>query len=201
MYSSVTDVRLALTPGGDPGDVTTAASLTDPGITDAIKEGDGWIDTYILSKYSIPTDATADPPDSVAIYPIRAWSRDLAAWFATLTFRKSKDIADEDPVYRRFLWVQDVLERIAAGTLRPNLPRPPDPPEGYGSQGAFVYNLYEGRLFRPSDMWNKRQISWIQDHRYGDIDLIGTGYDEILILSSGQSIPAGTPEDTLVVFI
>lgn len=204
MYSSPADVRNALTPGGDEADETTAASLSDSQIQDAIKEADGDIDTYVLSSYGIPMDA--DNPD-VAIYPVRAWSRDIAAYLATLTFRKSKDLQPDDPVRLRYLRVMDILEQIANGSLRPNLPQPPAPTDGYGPQGAFVYNLYHGKLFHPSDVFCPpgRGYTWIQEHRYGDIALsgllTGTGYNEILVLFEGQPVPAGTPDDTLIIFV
>lgn len=205
MYSSPTDVRNALTPGADENDLTTAASLEDPQIQDAIKEADGTIDTYLSGKYGIPTDPDATPPDSVAVYPIRAWSRDIAAFLVTLTFRKSKDLEDNDPIRLRFNWVISVLEKIAEGDLTPNLPQPPDPPDGYGPQGAFVYNVNPFKLFTPADVWPVGGYSYVQQHRYGDLYwsyyMTGTGYDEVLVLFDGQPIPAGTPDNVLVVFI
>lgn len=212
MYSSPADVRNALTPGADDADLTTAASFTDAQIEDAIKEADGNIDTYLSGKFGIPTDPDATPPNSVAVYPVRAWSRDIAAYLVTLTYRKSKDLQPDDPIRLRFLWVIGILEKIAAGDLTPNLPQPPVPPVGYGPQGAFVYNQYHGKLFTMADVfcppgWNNR-YSWIQQYRYGDIAaseialaLAGTGFNQILILIEGQPIPAGTPEDTLVIFV
>jgi hypothetical protein len=203
VYSSPTDVRNALTPGADGTDQTTAAHFADAQIEDAIKEADGNIDTYIYSKFGIPQDP-GDP--NVAVYPVRAWSRDIAAYLVTLTFRKSKDLEPDDPIRLRFLWVMGILEKIADGTLTPNLPQPPEPPEGTGPQGAFVYNVNPFKLFTPADVWPLGNAwSYIQPHRYGDLHwnyiLTGSGYDEVLVLYDGQPIPAGTPDDVLVVFI
>lgn len=209
MYSSPADVRNALTPGADDADLTTAASFSDAQIEDAIKEADGTIDTFVASKYGIPQDS-GDP--TVAIYPVRAWSRDIAAYLVTLTYRKSKDLQPDDPIRLRFNWVMGILEKIASGDLIPNLPQPPTPPDGYGPQGAFVYNQYHGKLFTMADVfcppgWGNR-YSWIQRFRYGDIAaselalaLAGSGFNEILVLVEGQPIPAGTPEGTLIVFV
>jgi phage gp36-like protein len=208
VYSSPADVRNALTPGADDADQTTAASFADAQIEDAIKEADGNIDTYLSGKYGIPTDPDATPADSVAIYPVRAWSRDIAAYLVTLTYRKSKDLQPDDPIRLRFLWVIGILEKIAEGILTPNLPQPPAPPDGYGPQGAFVYNQYSGKLFTPADVFCPpgRGYSWIQEHRYGDIALSelalqGFGYGEVLVLDAGQPIPAGLPDDTLIIFV
>lgn len=208
MYSSPADVRNALTPGAGDTDETTAASFEDAQIEDAIKEADGVIDTYIYSMFGIPQDPDAIPANSVAIYPVRAWSRDIAAYLATLTFRKSKDMAPDDPVRLRYNFVMDVLEKISEGVLRPNLPQPPTPPDGYGPQGAFVYNQYRGKLFTMADVFcppNRRHPWMIQPHRYGDIVLseilFGTGFNEVLVLFEGEPIPPGTPNDTLIIFI
>lgn len=204
MYSSPADVRNALTPGADEADQTTAASFANAQIEDAIKEADGMIDTYLSGRFGIPTDP--DVP-TVAVYPVRAWSRDIAAYLATLTYRKSKDLQPDDPIRLRFLWVIDVLEKIAAGDLTPNLPQPETPPDGYGPQGAFVYNQYSGKLFTMADVFCPpgRGWSYIQAHRYGDLAwsyiLTGSGYNEVLVLFEGEPIPAGTPDNTLVVFI
>jgi phage gp36-like protein len=207
VYSSPTDVRFALTPGGDEADKSTAAILEDDQITDAIKEADGTIDTYIFSLFGIPQDP--DTPE-VAVYPVRAWSRDIAAYLATLTYRKFKDYGEDEPVRQRYKFVIDLLDKIAAGKLRPNLPQPPDPGDGVGPQGAFVYNVNSFKLFRPSDIWvpppwarGGRNPAWtyVQDHRYWDLLIAGSGYNEVLVLFEGQPIPFGTPDDTLVIFI
>jgi hypothetical protein len=207
VYSSPTDVRLALTPGGDEDDQTTPASFEDDQIDDAIKEADGVIDTYISALYGIPQDPTATPADSVAVYPVRAWSRDIAAYLVTLTYRKFKEYGPDETVRQRWQWVMDILQKIADGKLKPNLPQPPTPPDGTGPQGAFVYNQYAVPLFTMADVFcppKRRSMypDWyLRDYRYGDLLLSGSGYNEVLILFEGQPIPAGTPNDTLVVFI
>lgn len=208
MYSSPTDVRNALTPGADENDNTTAAGLEDPQIEDAIKEADGIIDTFVSSQYGIPQD----PSDAtVAIYPVRAWSRDIAAYLATLTYRKFKDYGPDEPVRQRHQWVMDILQKIADGKLIPKLPLPPDPADGYGPEGAFVYNVNPFKLFTPADIWcppswarggGSNYPDWYgSNYRYGDLLLTGSGYNEVLVLFEGQPIPFGTPDDTLVVFI
>lgn len=196
MYSSPADVRFALTPGGDENDQTTASSFEDAQLNDAIKEADGHIDTYLSAFFQVPQDP--DLPD-VAVYPVRAWSRDIAAYLATLTYRKSSDLDPDDPIRLRFRFVMDVLEKIADGKLKPNLP--PVDPGNDTAQGAFVYNINNFRLFDWSDMWPTRPWSYVQQHRYGDLLLTGSGYNEVLVLIEGQAIPPGTANDTLVVFI
>lgn len=202
MYSSPADVRNALTPGADESDASTAASLSDAQITDAIKEADGTIDTFLHARFGVPQD----PDDAtVAIYPVRAWSRDIAAYLATLTFRKSKDMTPDDPVRLRYEFVLSLLDRIVSGELRPNLPQPPQETE---PQGAFVYNLNPFKLFSPADVFcpPRRGQDDRYGFRYGDLNwsaymMESFGYGEVIVLHDGQPIPAGTPDDTLVVFI
>lgn len=203
MYSSPADVRNALTPVADVAVPDTATTFEDDQIIDAIKEADGNIDVYLGGKYSVPQD----PDDvDVAVYPVRAWSRDIAAYLVTLTFRKSKDLQPDDPIRLRFLWVMDILEKIANGDLLPNLPPPVDPGVD-GPQGAFVYNLYHGKLFTMADVFCPPggRYSYVRDHRYGDIAwsefVTGSGYNELLVLFTGQPVPPGTPDDTLIIFI
>lgn len=193
MYSSPADVRLALAPGGGADSPDTAASLEDPQIIDAIKEADGVIDTYLTAMFKIPQDP--DIPE-VSVYPVRAWSRDIAAYLVTLTYRKSKDLQPDDPVRLRFLWVMGILDKILDGSLKPNLP-PQD--DGSEPQGAFVYNLYPYRLFTAADVWGIRRWSYVQEHRYGDL-LMTTGYTDIMVLAQGQPIPADAPDSTMFVF-
>jgi phage gp36-like protein len=199
-------VRNALAPGASE-DTDTAASFDDAQLNDAIKEADSVVDTYVYSLYSIPMDPDATPPSSVAVYPVRAWSRDIAAYLATLTFRKSKDMLPDDPVRLRYLYVMEILQKIADGSLRPNLP-PPASDVNTG-QGVFVYNLYPGRLFTAADVFlppskHRGYPDWYGwNFRYGDIalSLLGTGYNEVLVLHVGDPIPPGTPDDTLIIFI
>jgi hypothetical protein len=99
-YSQPADVRAALVPGGGSSppvpSSNTAADLTDPELQDAIAQADATIDGRIGAAYAA----------SETVPPIvKYWSRDIAAYLATLTFRKSKDIAPDDPVRLRYAFV------------------------------------------------------------------------------------------------
>jgi hypothetical protein len=142
VYSLVEDVRNALTPGGSSSDTTTAASFSDAQIEDAINEADSIIDTHISLLYDIPQD-----PDEalVAVEPVRWWSRDIAAYLATLTFKRSKDIPADEPIRLRFALVMSLLVAIRDGKASVELP-PAD-----GGSEVVVQNLYTGYLFGPED--------------------------------------------------
>lgn len=151
MYSSLTDVRSALTPGG-VSDSSTAASLTDPAITDAIDEADSIIDSYIGSRYGIPQD----PNDAtVAVKPVRYWSRDIAAFLATLTWKKGKDVGPDEPVRIRYTAVMNLLTAIRDGKATVNLPAPTGDQTG---DEVWVENMYDGNLFDHADTLTRRVL-------------------------------------------
>lgn len=143
MYSVVTDVRNALTPGGATDDRTTAASLSDAQLVDAVKQADGMIDAHLSTRYTIPQDE--DNP-LVAVDPIRWWSRDIAAYLATLTFKRNKDVPQDDPIRLRFNLAMSTLIAVRDGKANLDLP-----PVGGEGTDITVVNLYEGRLFGPED--------------------------------------------------
>lgn len=144
-YSSIVDVRNALTPGADASDQTTASILEDSQIQDAINEADSVILAYIGADYSVPQD----PNDTlVAVAPVRWWSRDIAGFLATLTYKRNKDVTTDDPVRLRYNMVMSMLTAIRDGKGSVDLP-PADPDAGDGD--VTVINLYTGDLWGPAD--------------------------------------------------
>ena len=162
MYCTVFDVRTALTPGasqsGTSGKAATAASLADWQIEDAIAEATGTVSS-MLSRYAVTEteqqvitgiDVDGDPttaPDTVAPYPVRAWTRNIAAYLATLTFKQNQDLKEDDPVRLRYIMTMGQLQAVHDGALDiPDL----EPSEEV-NQGVHVENTYEGQLFSPED--------------------------------------------------
>lgn len=155
-YCTPRDVRLALTPRADGDNKETAASLPDWQIVDAIEEAEGIVNTYLLTRYEIiPAEVIEPNPEDpnetwtsvVAPSPIRGWTRSIAAYLATLTFRRNKDLAEDDPVRLRYLAVMDLLKMVNARNM--DLALPPNP--NVAAQGIAVVNFYEGRLFGLED--------------------------------------------------
>lgn len=154
MYSSVFDVRNALTPGASSSDATTASSLSEAQIVDAINEADSRIDGYLPADYTVPmqeiqqsTEDPLPPPQEVAHNLIRFWSRDIAAYLATLTFKRNKDVSSDDPVRLRYNMAMSDLEKVARGILV----LPPDATPGDEVGNVFIANQYEGRMFGLED--------------------------------------------------
>lgn len=154
-YCTPADVRAALTPGGVSDDDQTAASLPDWQIADAIDEAESIVNIY-TGDYSIvpvevvdqdPDDPNNVPPYTVAPSPIRRWTRDIAAYLATLTFRKGKDLTPDDPIRLRFAIVMALLADVRSNATILPLP----PAEGTSGDDVEIFNLYEGTLFGPED--------------------------------------------------
>jgi hypothetical protein len=159
-YCSVQDVRTALAPGVDvPNSGPDASKLPDWQIRDFIDAAEGVINAYVGARYVItPSEVEQTVPDSdppttemvtVAPVPIRAWTRDIAAYYATLTFNRSKDIGEDDPIRLRFALVLQLLADVR--DRKSILPLPPVPDDENATSGVAVFNLYEGTLFGPED--------------------------------------------------
>lgn len=156
-YCATRDVRLALAPLDEFAEQSTAAVLTDPQIDDAIEEAEGIVDSFVLKRFTIVTYEVdvinpADPLETwvftVAPVPIRGITRNIAAYLCALTFRKNKDLPEDDPIRLRYALSMDMLRAIRYRTA--DLPID-FPPVGDTSQGVYVANLYEGDLFSLSD--------------------------------------------------
>lgn len=115
----------------------SASGLSDSELQEAIDEASTIIDSRLASDYTVPFP---DPPPAVQII-----ARDLAAYLATLTYRKGNPLPDNDPVARRYAVATGLLDEIVKGkAILPQL--------GSGDAGqAAVQNAYEGDLFRLED--------------------------------------------------
>lgn len=148
-YSTPAEVRQALVPTSDgslPDPAThTAADLSDAQLTDAISEADTLIDGYLGGRYSVPVLAV----NGAIPHPVDYWSRTVAAYLATLTYRGSMDFSDNDPVARRYNAVLSALKDVAAGrmTLQVTMNTGPSAVSGVGP----VSNPYVGDLWTPDD--------------------------------------------------
>lgn len=140
-YTSVGAVRSALAPDGQQGPTGgTAASLPDHQLQNAIIEAANEINARISSRYALPL--------SVPIPQIvESLNRDIAAYMATLTYRRNKALADDDPVSLRYQRAQKLLDGIGSGKVALPIVGGTETT----SAEAAVANLYEGDLFGPED--------------------------------------------------
>lgn len=165
---------MALTPGGVSTDNTTASMLQDDQIEDAIHEADSIINTYVATGYAVPVvdievvtpgeGGAADTTATISVGkgPFRWWSRDIAAYLTTLTYRRNKDITEDDPIRLRFALVMRMLEGIKSGDT--TIPVDDNENPGSSEQDVFPYPYYEGQLFDPKSMGLVESHSWLPPH-------------------------------------
>lgn len=115
-YTDVGAVRLALSPGGDGSDLGSAASLADPDLLSAVDDATNEINGKIAARYTLPIE-----PQPAILNRI---ARDIAAYFATLTYRRGDPILPGDPVQLRYNAAEALLAQIQAGTLVLDLSNP-----------------------------------------------------------------------------
>lgn len=136
-YATVEQVRLALSPDGssDPT-LGTAASLEDAQLEDAIGEAASEVDGKLAGRYTVPFDPV---PGLVT-----GWTRDIAAFLATLTYRRGTPLSPDDPVRLRYLRAKDMLDQASKGLV--DLVGVAD---GTATSAAepTVVNPYDGVLF------------------------------------------------------
>lgn len=157
LYCTPQDVRLALAPIDAQNDRgSNGADLSDRQIADQIREAMAFVDTFLSLRYLIePFVTTQDPLEgvgpaqqiTVAKSPVREWTRSIAAYFTNLTYRRSKDIGEDDPIVLRYNITVRALESVRDG--RANLALPSLPPSS--ASGGEGFNLYEGQLFPIED--------------------------------------------------
>jgi phage gp36-like protein len=148
VYCSPIDVRNALTPGATSDDPTTSAGLSDEQIDDAINQADARIRGYLPAGYVVPM-MTLENNLTVATPIIRYWSRDIAAYLATLTFNRSMDVPQDEPVRLRYNDAMADLMLVAKGMFE--LPPETGDTALPSEENVFVYNQYQGQLFGPED--------------------------------------------------
>jgi len=151
-YSTVTEVRAAILPTGGTPDPpqppsNTAADMSNVALQDAIAEADSTIDAYIGGRYVTPVDLVA----GVVPHPLDYWSRNIAAYNATLSWRKSQDFADTDPMARRYKATMAALSAVQAGKAVLPGGLPTNQGEGSSDGAGSPYEQYIGTMFEPED--------------------------------------------------
>lgn len=150
-YSTPAMVRKALVASSDgnmPTEPThTAADLSNEQLTDAIAEADAMIDSYLSRFYAVPVAESGSP--AAVPHPIDYWSRNIAAYNATLSFRGSQDFADQDPVARRYNATVEALKAVSAGAVGLNLPK--NSTDSMAAGAGEPINPYVGELFTLDD--------------------------------------------------
>lgn len=142
-YVTPDAVRIAADPEWRPGSTQpdtggqTAAELSDGQLADAIREASARIDTYLGGRFAVPV-APVDPQATELTYPdpIGVWARDIALYFATLTFLRGAPLEQNDPVNLRYAATMLDLAAARDGKLTLTL-TDAEPSTGSGFTGAI----------------------------------------------------------------
>lgn len=159
LYATLADLRLTMD-GTDSG-TGTAAQLTDAQLTLALQAASNRVSVYAGNVYD-SSSPQAVPPDI-----FHDLTLDLAAFWATVTYRKSKALAPDDPVRLRYNDAQQILNNVRDGKLRLDVQIPGDVGQEVGVVINNIPNVFTGddsnttinpltgslQADVPSDMW------------------------------------------------
>ena len=131
-YCTPADIRDNVA-GTDSGSGTCAA-LTDEQLTEAIGRASSKVSAYAGTTFEPDASTSAvTVPDLVSTITVQ-----LATFYATLTYRKGKDLSAFDPVYLGYLDATQMLKDIATGMIQVG---PPDPGAAPSSPGHVVQTI------------------------------------------------------------
>jgi phage gp36-like protein len=139
LYADIADLQSVLD-GTDAG-TGTAAQLTDTQLTLALTAASNRISVFCGTVYDSST------PDAVPPDILHDLCLDLAAFFATTTYMKSKTIANTHPVYLRYTDAMNLLNGVRDGKIRLDIFAPDDAEQEAAPQ---VFNTIP-RIFTHED--------------------------------------------------
>ena len=138
LYASIADLKLTMD-GTDSGS-GTAAQLSDAQLTLALQAASNRVSVYAGNVFDGSTPQ-ATPPDI-----FHDLTLDLATFWATVTYRKSKALAPDDPVRLRYNDAQAILNAVRYGKLRLDVVAP----GGVGEETGIIINNIP-RIFTGED--------------------------------------------------
>jgi phage gp36-like protein len=138
MYASLADLKLVMD-STDTG-TGTAAQLSDAQLTLALQAASNRVSVYAGNVYDSSTPQSV-PPDI-----FHDLTLDLAAFWATVTYLKNKEMPQNHPVLLRYKDAQGVLNAVRDGKLRLDVTAP----GGVGQETGVVINRIP-RIFTGDD--------------------------------------------------
>ena len=137
MYCLPSDIR-ANVAGTDAG-TGTCAQLGDDQLNAAITQASAKVSAYAGTSYVI------DAADPVVVVPdlVRTCAIQLATFYATLTYRKGKDLSQFDPVLLSYNDAISTLKDIAAGRIDVDPGSPGDPVDRPGHVVQTIPRIFD----------------------------------------------------------
>lgn len=119
MYAAPADIRFALAPDGSL--TGTAAELDDDQLNAHIRRAQNLVDGYTATPFN-----DSNVPDLLKDLVVQ-----LASFYATLAYRKGKELLATHPVYLSYMDAQRTLTGIKNGTIEfePPTADPDNPPQ------------------------------------------------------------------------
>lgn len=138
-YLMAADLRAAL--AGSENLTGTAASLADEDLDDAIRKAQAEVDAKLgIRGYTVPFTG---PPELVIDI-----TTDIAAYLATLTYRRGEQISRDEPVSLAYTRAEQMLSQITSGAA--TLQAPGGTVEAASAAGV-VTNPVAGDLWDAAD--------------------------------------------------
>jgi phage gp36-like protein len=137
MYCLPSDVREAV--GGTDAGTGTCAQLDDGALNAAIAQASTKVSSYCGTSWVVDANnPVVTVPDLVTQLTIA-----LAVFYATLTYRKGKDLAAFDPIYLRYQDATRTLADIASGLIEVAPTAPLDPVDKPGQVFQTVPKTFD----------------------------------------------------------
>ena len=127
MYCQPSDIRSNVA-GTDDG-TGTCAALTDEQISAAITQASAKVSAYVGTDFEVDASSpVVTVPDLVFTITVQ-----LATFYATLVYRKGKDLSQYDPVMLGYTDAMSTLKDIVSGLIEvvPSPPGDPVPSPGH----------------------------------------------------------------------
>lgn len=138
-YCSVSDVITAMTSynaAGTPGEISSTI------VTLAVNQASAKVSSWTFQEWGTDQSGNAVPVPDI----IQSITINIAAYYATLSYRKNKPLENNDPVVLRYNDAITELKAIQQGQINPD---PNAPNEMFNAPGT-IRNV-RPRIFTPQD--------------------------------------------------
>lgn len=120
-YCQPSDIRSSV--GGTDAGTGTCAQLSDGQLNEAIARAGAKVSSYAGTTWAVDaSNPVVTVPDLISSLTLA-----IATFYATLTYRKGKDLSAMDPVYLGYVDAMATLKDIASGLIQVAPTAPADP--------------------------------------------------------------------------
>lgn len=136
-YCLPSDIRSNVA-GTDAG-TGTCAALSDDQLTNAINQASAKVSAYVGTSFVV------DAADPVIVIPdlVKTITIQLATFYATLTYRKGKDLSQFDPVVLGAAEANRTLQDIVSGKIEVSPTAPADPTDRPGYTRNTIPRVFD----------------------------------------------------------